>query len=211
MKKNIASVLILAALVASGCSSTTPTPTTSPTALQLPTDTATPQPTLTLTPTIIPTSTPSPTTTPDFSIITFDYIYFEGTNRTVFVFTLNGAQGIFTAVGTAAGTDFSYECKTLPDQPDKLYCFGPFQAPGREMVFKLSETNRIDPILTFNTIMPSLYPPTPVGMWCEIEPLWINFGGDYGCYVVTCLINGVYVDEGTPNTCEQPWRYGPVP
>jgi len=66
--------------------------------------------------------------------------------------------------------------------------------------------------LEVELIIPNAYPSTPEGMWCEIEPLWVApLTGPEGCYAVTCYLNGVFVNEGTPNTCERPWMYGPVP
>ena len=123
----------------------------------------------------------------------------------MFVFALNGAQGSFHG----QGNEYPYECRLLTEQPDKLYCFGAYQAPGREMLFMLFEANRSDPILTIETITPSAYPPTPVGMRCEIEPLWVGLGGETGCYAVTCYV-GDSVYGSTPNTCDKPWKW-PVP
>jgi hypothetical protein len=109
-----------------------PASTPQPAITLQPTDTATPLPTPIMEPIsmLIPTATITSTPTPDYSLIKFDSIYFNGTTQTVFVFTLNGVAGEFRAVGN----NDQYECKRTPDIPDKLYCSGSYQAPGREMV-----------------------------------------------------------------------------
>ncbi len=163
-------------------------------------------PTATIVPTLAATDTPTATSTPDYSVIKYDHLYFSGSTKMVIVFALNGATGEFHVIGN----NYTYDCKPSPDNSDKLLCTGAFQAPGREVIFQLFEASLADPILTADVKIPSLYPPTPVGMQCEIEPL-AGFGFPANCYAVTCYLNGIYVNEGTPNTCDQPWRYGPVP
>jgi hypothetical protein len=78
------------------------------------------------------------------------------------------------------------------------------------MIFHLLEASRTDPVLTLDIIIPSFYPPTPVGMKCEVEPLWVSpLTGTYGCYAVTCYIGNTYYG-GTKDTCVNPWIW-PVP
>jgi hypothetical protein len=170
--------------------------------LTAPAVTATPLPTATGTPVPPPTGTP----TPDFSAVKHVNLYFTGTTGMVIVFALNGARGEFRLTGN----DYTYECAPSPDNPDQLLCRGAFQAPGREVLFNLYESSRTDPLLTFDYTIPSLYPPTPEGLKCEIEPLWVApLTGPAGCYAVTCYLNGSSY-PGTPNTCDQPWQW-PVP
>jgi hypothetical protein len=172
--------------------------------LSAPNSTAAP----TLTPTLAATETPTATATPDLSVIKFDAIYFQNGNMLVVTFKLNGARGQFSGEGNG----YLFECTSLPDTPDALRCVGAYQAPGRQMVFHLFANSNPTPILATELIIPNTYPSTPVGMWCEIEPLWVApLTGPEGCYAVTCYRNGVFVNEGTPNTCDQPWYYGPVP
>jgi hypothetical protein len=165
-------------------------------------------PTATLVPTLSATNTPAVTATPDYSVIKFDLIYFQDGTRLVVTFKLNNVRGEFTGEGNG----YLFNCTTLSDTPDNLRCVGPYQAPGRELLFHLFAVNNTTPILEIGLIVPSTYPSTPVGMWCEIEPLWVApLTGPEGCYAVTCYLNGIFVNEGTPNTCDQPWMYGPVP
>lgn len=165
-------------------------------------------PTATIIPTLAATATPTATATPDLSVIKFEVIYFQNGNMLVVTFKLNGARGQFSGEGNG----YLFECSTLPDALDTLRCVGDYQAPGRQMVFHLLANNNPTPILATELIIPNTYPSTPVGMWCEIEPLWVApLTGPEGCYAVTCYRNGVFVNEGTANTCDQPWMYGPVP
>jgi hypothetical protein len=165
--------------------------------------TATPVPTLP--PTLAATSTPVATATPDYSVIKFDLIYFQNSELVV-TFQLNNARGQFTGEGNG----HQFECTTLSDTPDNLRCVGPYLAPGLELLFHLFAANNPTPILQVDLLVPSTFPPTPEGMRCEIEPLWVApLTGPLGCYAVTCYIGASYYD-GTPNTCEKPWRW-PVP
>ncbi len=166
-------------------------------------------------PTIEPTQTPKPTATstatsiptPDYSLIKFAYLYANGTTETVFVFNLNGIRGMFHG----EGNKYLYTCKSLPDNADKLYCTGDYQASGRNVVFQLFDAGRKDPVQTMKIGIPSYIPPTPIGMTCEIEPLWVApLTGSYGCYAVTCYIGGQYYG-GTEDTCTNPWPWWPVP
>ncbi|KAF0106560.1 MAG: hypothetical protein FD146_2468 [Anaerolineaceae bacterium] len=215
MKRLILAALAITFLLAAcGPSAASPTPLDVPAmqtqavqtayamlTLTAPAATPTPLPTATGTPVPPATSTP----TPDFSVIKHESLYFNGTAEMVLVFALNGARGEFRLTGN----EYAYECQPAADDPDQLLCRGAFQAPGREVIFNLYESSRSEALLTLDILIPSLYPPTPEGMWCEIEPLWMGLGGGYGCYAVTCTINGQYYD-GTPDTCVQPWRW-PVP
>jgi hypothetical protein len=169
------------------------------------TTTPTPTPTVVPTATPIPTATATSTPTPDYTLIKYFSLYFNGTSETVLVFTLNGVTGEFRG----EGNDYPYTCRLLADQPDKLYCTGAYQAPGREMFFHLYEANQIDPVLSLDIIVPSSLPPTPVGLTCEIEPLFNSGQGPKGCYAITCVLpNGDYWG-GTPNNCDIPWPYWP--
>jgi hypothetical protein len=171
--------------------------------LTAPAATITPLPTATGTP--VPTATA--TATPDFSAVKYVNLYFTGTNGMVVIFALNGARGEFRLTGN----EYAYECQPAADNPDQLLCRGAYQAPGREVIFNLYESSQTDALLTLDLIIPSLYPPTPEGMKCEIEPLWVRFPGSYayGCYAVTCSINGIYYG-GSADTCTNPWIW-PVP
>jgi hypothetical protein len=165
-------------------------------------------PTATTVPTLAATNTPVATSTPDYSTIKFDLIYFQNETYLVVTFKLNNVRGQFSGEGNG----YLFKCTTLSDTPDNLRCVGPYQAPGRRMLFHLFANNTTTPILEVELIIPNTYPSTPEGMWCEIEPLWVApLTGPEGCYAVTCYLNGVFVDQGTQNTCDQPWQYGPVP
>lgn len=165
-------------------------------------------PTATILPTLAATDTPTATATLDLSVIKFDLIYFQQGNVLVVTFKLNGVRGEFSGEGNG----YLFECSTLPEAPDVLRCVGDYQAPGRELFFHLLTQGSTIPILEVELIIPNAYPSTPEGMWCEIEPLWVApLTGPEGCYAVTCYRYGVFVNEGTPNTCDQPWYYGPVP
>jgi hypothetical protein len=169
-----------------------------------PTTTAIP----TLTPTLTPTDTPVPTSMPDYSGIKFVSLYLINVSQTVFVFQLNGSRGEFRGTGNDL---LQFECNVSAEEPNKLSCYGPYQAPGQEILFKLFPADRTDPVLTVDMIAPDAYPPTPVGMTCDSEPLWLRFPGqyDYGCYAVSCYINSTYYG-GSADTCTNPWMW-PVP
>lgn len=154
------------------------------------------------------TPTPTATSTPtvDYSVITFSHLFVDGTEETVVVFKLNGASGDFTLMGN----EHTYFCKPQRDDPDILICRGVFQPVGYHVTYILYVEGNPEPIMTREMVIPFLYPPTPVGMNCEIEPLWVApLTGPYGCYAVTCYIGSTYYD-GTTNTCENPWTW-PVP
>lgn len=163
-----------------------------------------PAATATATATLIPPATH--TAVPDYSMIKHESIYFVGSSEMVVAFSLNGTHGEFHLTGN----DYRYDCQVDPGNPDLLLCRGAYQAPGRVVIFNLHAAESATPILTMEMIIPSMYPPTPEGMYCEIEPLWVPpLTGNYGCYAVTCYLYGTYYD-GTPDTCIQPWRW-PVP
>jgi hypothetical protein len=167
-------------------------------------------PAATITSTPLPTDTPLPpaTSTPefDFSKIKYTNLYFNSTTEMVLIFSLNGARGEFNLIGN----NYQYACTPSRDNPDQIVCRGAYQAPGREVVFSLYETSRVDPIYSVDLVIPSFYPPTPEGLICEIEPLWVlPLTGPEGCYAVSCQLNGVPY-PGTPNSCDQPWQW-PVP
>lgn len=130
---------------------------------------------------------------------------FYGENQTVFVFAMNGATGEFHATADHK----EYECRVLPDQPDKIFCYGQLQGSGREVLLELYATGVVTPVVSIAIVVPSRIPPTPFGMQCEIEPLWVGFGQPEGCHAVTCTINSVY-NGGTANTCITPWLW-PIP
>ena len=126
----------------------------------------------------------------------------------VVVFDLNGKSGEFRLTGN----EYTYTCQLSPTDADTLRCLGAYQAPGREVIFKLYEASRTDPVLIQDMIIPDSLPPTPEGMACDIEPLWEvhpEIDPNYGCYAVTCYINSQYY-AGTQDTCIQPWLW-PVP
>ena len=203
MKRSLLFITLIV-FVVTGCAPAIQVPTPTATLL-LATDT--PQPTATSTPTETPVPTPTASPTPDFSVVKFDKYYSIGTTTMVIVYALNGVRGEFHATGKDI---YMYECKYDPDNADKLLCQGAYQGLGREIIFKLYEVSRVDPILINNILIEPLYPPTPEGMTCEIEPLWVlPLHGTYGCYAVTCYLNGGYYG-GTTDTCIQPWLW-PVP
>jgi hypothetical protein len=157
---------------------------------------------------LVATKTPTSSRTPgvDYSVIKFESLYLNGTSETVLIFALHGVRGEFYVTGN----DYTYMCKPAPTDPDQLFCRGEYQPPGYEVLYKFFVVGQVEPILTRSMIIPSPYPPTPEGMRCEIEPLWVApLTGTYGCYAVTCYLNGQYYD-GTADTCIQPWRW-PVP
>jgi len=126
----------------------------------------------------------------------------------VVIFDLQGKDGEFVLTGN----EYTYACQFSPTDVNSLRCLGAYQAPGREVIFKLYKAGHTDPVVIQDMIIPDSVPPTPDGMVCDIEPLWVShpeIDPNYGCYSVTCYINSQYY-AGAQDTCVQSWPW-PVP
>lgn len=204
--------LIIISFVLGACS---PQPAEIP-PLPTSTETQVPSATATLEPSQTPTSTDTPipptitpTSTPDFTQI-----------KLIGAYDIHQVYGSFTQIiiemGTLTGNYYGmvdgvkYKCSFRNDFPTQMNCFGPNVFYGRNYKFALYSELLQEPIFNSSFIFTSP-PPTPVGMYCEIEGLWTELVGKIGgvgCYAVTCWINGVYYG-GTQDSCKNPWPWIP--
>jgi hypothetical protein len=174
----------------------------------------------TYTPTSLPSQTPLPsqtstqvantaTPTPDFSKISLygvqDVRESYG-SFTLVILEMGSSAGVFYGMGNGE----RYPCQYSKDYPTQLNCFGPTVAYQQKVNFSLYLTTLPDPV--FNTAFRfSGPPPTPMGMYCEIEPLWtevLHHIGGVGCYAVTCWVNGTYYG-GVQDSCKEYWPWIP--
>jgi len=118
---------------------------------------------------------------------------------------IGNLQGEF--YGTAYISDYYYDfvCGRDINHPEHLICRGPALPFGKKIFYRLfslpEETTAYENFIMFTGVIPS-----PTGVACEIEPLWLVHGKEVGCYAATCWQNGSYLG-GTENTCETPWPY----
>lgn len=171
-------------------------------------------PTATASQTALPSATSIPATmtltpTPDYSQIklygTRDVRGGYG-SLTLVILEMGNLQGEYFGMGDGN----KYNCEFSEDFPSQLNCFGPIVPYQQKIKFSLFIPTSPDPV--FNTTFSFTGPgPTPMGMYCEIEPLWtevLNHIGNVGCYAVTCWINGTYYG-GVQDSCKQYWPWIP--
>jgi hypothetical protein len=215
MKKNSMAISIIITLIfLASCApfAATPIPTPVQTATLETPPTSTPTATATETP--LPTDTPMPPTstmtpTPDYAqiqLIGAYSIYDANGSFTQLILELGTLKGDFHGIGDGA----NYRCNFRTDFPTQLDCFGPSVPFQKSIKFALYISTLPEPIFD-TTYKITTAAPTPMGMYCEIEPLWtevLHYQGDVGCYAVSCWINGVYYG-GVQNSCKQYWPWIP--
>jgi len=207
-------VLILILIISCSPNTTLSTEPTIPTKSQVtnPSHTSTTTATASQTPTTKTTSlsaTSTITPTPDYSQITLfgaqDIRELYG-SATLLILEMGTIRGDFFGIGDGE----KYSCEFSKDFPTQLNCFGPTVPYQKKVDFSLFVITNSEPI--FNTTFRfSGPPPTPMGMYCEIEPLWtdvLNHIGNVGCYAVTCWINGSYYG-GVQDSCKEYWPWIP--
>jgi len=211
MKNSKAGVFLLSLLFLASCSPAIPVASETATKIL---DALIPS---TSTPTLFPSQTPLPsltstqiassaTPTPDYS-----KILLYGTDESYGSYTLVILEmGILSGEFYGMGNGEKYSCQYSKTSPTQLNCFGPGVAYQQKVDFSLYLISLPEPV--FNTTFRfSGPPPTPMGMYCEIEPLWtevLHHIGGVGCYAVTCWVDGKYYG-GVQDSCKEYWPWIP--
>ena len=202
----------LATLISCACApspvATEPPVVASNTPVPVPSETSTPEPSATLIPSVtpIPTETSTATPTPDYTQIHLVRTYAVYQQSSQVFLNMGTLLGEYYAVGHYPKMEnVDFNCEFDADKTTEMVCTGTGIPFGLGIYFILYKAETDEPI--YNNIVTFTGPiPSPVGVVCEIEPLWESNQGDLGCWAITCYQNGVWYG-GTGDTCYKPWPF----
>jgi hypothetical protein len=212
--KKMSFTLVLSLIVLVSCIpvTTSPTQTVMIPVSQEPSPTIKPQ--ASSTQTLLPTfttiaATNTSTPTPDFSqiqLIGAHAIQGKYGSFTLVILDVGSLQGDFYGLGDGQ----RYKCEFRLDITTQIDCKGPSAPYNKQINFSLFASSHAEPVFKTNYNFSGILP-TPIGMYCEIEPLWtevLHYQGDVGCYAVTCWVNGTYYG-GVEDSCKEYWPWIP--